>query len=80
MECSIFLAPSNVQHFSNFGWCVGFFGKTNGCMNFILLGIPGAFHSLLTPEFTVGMEGFLFMEYFIAHGGIILNALLSLCF
>ena len=38
-------------------------------------GIPGAFHSLLTPEFTVGMEGFLFMEYFIAHGGIILNAL-----
>ena len=38
-------------------------------------GIPGAFHSLLTPEFTVGTEGFLFVEYFISHGGIILNAL-----
>ena len=38
-------------------------------------GIPGAFHSLLTPEFTNGTEGFLFVEYFISHGGIILNAL-----
>ena len=26
-------------------------------------GIPGAFHSLLTPEFTVGSNGFIFYEY-----------------
>ncbi len=38
-------------------------------------GIPGAFHSLLTPEFTLGTEGFLFVEYYISHGGIILSAL-----
>lgn len=38
-------------------------------------GIPGAFHSLLTPEFTQGTEGLLFIEYYIAHGGIIFSAL-----
>ncbi len=38
-------------------------------------GIPGAFHSLLTPEFTVGSNGFLFYEYYISHGGIILSAI-----
>lgn len=38
-------------------------------------GIPGAVHSLLTPEFTQGTQGLLFMEYYIAHGGIILSAL-----
>lgn len=38
-------------------------------------GIPGAFHSLLTPEFTQGTEGWLFPDYFLAHGGIILAAL-----
>lgn len=39
------------------------------------LGIPGAFHSLLTPEFTHGTTGLLFPDYFLAHGGIILSAL-----
>jgi hypothetical integral membrane protein (TIGR02206 family) len=38
-------------------------------------GIPGAFHSLLTPEFTVGSNGFLFYEYYLSHGGIILSAI-----
>ena len=38
-------------------------------------GIPGAFHSLLTPEFTSGREGLLFSEYFLSHGGIIVSAL-----
>ncbi len=38
-------------------------------------GIPGAFHSFLTPEFTQGTEGLLFIEYYIAHGGIIFSAL-----
>ena len=38
-------------------------------------GIPGAFHSYLTPEFTQGTEGLLFIEYYIAHGGIIFSAL-----
>jgi len=38
-------------------------------------GIPGAFHSLVTPEFTQGTEGFLFFEYYLSHGGIILSAL-----
>ena len=38
-------------------------------------GIPGAFHSLLTPEFTVGTSGFLFYEYYLSHGGILLSAI-----
>lgn len=38
-------------------------------------GIPGAFHSYLTPEFTQGTEGLLFLEYYISHGGIIFSAL-----
>lgn len=38
-------------------------------------GISGAFHSLITPEFTQGTDGLLFFEYYISHGGIILSAL-----
>jgi hypothetical integral membrane protein (TIGR02206 family) len=38
-------------------------------------GIVGAFHSLLTPEFTIGTSGLLFYEYYLSHGGIILSAL-----
>ncbi|NOZ74983.1 MAG: TIGR02206 family membrane protein [FCB group bacterium] len=38
-------------------------------------GIPGAFHSLMTPEFTLGTQGIFFYEYYISHGGIILAAL-----
>ncbi len=38
-------------------------------------GIPGAFHSLLTPEFTLGTGGIFFYEYYVSHGGIILAAL-----
>ena len=39
------------------------------------VGISGAIHSLLTPEFSIGSEGFLFYEYFISHGGILLSSL-----
>ena len=39
-------------------------------------GIPGAFHSLITPEFTQGWQGLMFIEYYISHGGIILSALM----
>ena len=38
-------------------------------------GLPGGFHSLLTPEFTHGTQGFLFFEYYLSHGGILLSAL-----
>jgi hypothetical integral membrane protein (TIGR02206 family) len=38
-------------------------------------GIPGAFHSLLTPELTQGSGEILLFEYYISHGGIILSAL-----
>ena len=38
-------------------------------------GLPGAFHSLLTPEFTIGTDGFLFYEYYLSHGGIILSTI-----
>jgi len=38
-------------------------------------GIPGAFHSMITPEFTIGTKGLLFWEYYFSHGGIILSAL-----
>ena len=37
-------------------------------------GLPGAFHSLMTPEFTIGSSGLLFYEYYLSHGGIILSA------
>ena len=35
-------------------------------------GLAGGIHSLLTPEFTIGMEGYNFYSYFINHGGLIL--------
>ena len=38
-------------------------------------GLCGAFHSMLTPEFTNGIPGLLYYEYYISHGGIILAAL-----
>lgn len=38
-------------------------------------GIPGALHSLLTPEFTGGRDGLLHYEYFFSHGGILASAL-----
>ena len=38
-------------------------------------GLSGAFHALLSPEFTNGTQGLLFYEYFISHGGILLSAL-----
>ena len=41
----------------------------------ILLGIPGAIQALLTPEFTLGIDNFFLVEYFISHGGIILSGL-----
>ena len=37
-------------------------------------GIPGAFYSLLTPEFTQGMQGWNFYDYYVSHGGILLSA------
>ena len=38
-------------------------------------GLSGAFHSLMTPEFTMGKDGLLFYEYYLSHGGIILSAI-----
>ena len=38
-------------------------------------GLPGAFHSFMTPEFTGGHQGILYVEFFISHGGILLSAL-----
>ncbi|MCB9234777.1 MAG: TIGR02206 family membrane protein [Bacteroidia bacterium] len=41
----------------------------------IYWGIPGAFHSLLTPELPHGLNGIYLLEYYLSHGGIILAAL-----
>mgnify|MGYP006103999963 CR=1 FL=1 len=41
----------------------------------ILLSIPGAIQALLTPEFTLGIDNFFLIEYFVAHAGIILSGL-----
>lgn len=38
-------------------------------------GIPGAFYSLLTPEMTLGAEGWYVYDYYISHAGIIFSAL-----
>ena len=35
-------------------------------------GLAGGIQSLLTPEFTIGMEGYNFYSYFISHGGLIM--------
>lgn len=35
-------------------------------------GLAGGIHSLLTPEFTIGMDGYNFIGYYITHGGLIL--------
>jgi hypothetical integral membrane protein (TIGR02206 family) len=35
-------------------------------------GLAGGIQSILTPEFTIGMEGFNLYSYYIAHGGLIL--------
>lgn len=37
-------------------------------------GIPGAFHSLMTPEFTLGTSGWFLYDYYLEHGGIWLGA------
>ena len=41
----------------------------------ILLSIPGAIQALLTPEFTLGIDNFFLIEYFVSHAGIILSGL-----
>jgi hypothetical integral membrane protein (TIGR02206 family) len=38
----------------------------------ILLGFPGAIHSLLSPEFTYGHEGYFFYDFYLSHSGILL--------
>lgn len=38
-------------------------------------GITGAFHSFLSPEFTTGINGYLFFDYYLSHGGIMFSAL-----
>jgi hypothetical integral membrane protein (TIGR02206 family) len=38
-------------------------------------GITGGFHSLLTPEFDLGRDGYLYYGYFISHGGLLLASI-----
>ncbi len=38
----------------------------------VLLGIPSGLHSILTPEFIHGWDGFYFPEFYISHGAIFL--------
>jgi len=40
-------------------------------------GLPGAFHSIITPELTHGYSPFLYVEYYIAHGGIFAMAVFA---
>lgn len=40
-------------------------------------GLPGAFHSILTPELTHGFSPFLYAEYYIAHAGIFAMAVFA---
>ena len=36
-----------------------------------LLGIPSAIHSILSPEFTTGMNGYKFYDFYLSHGAIL---------
>ena len=38
----------------------------------VLLGIPSAIHSILTPQFINGWEGYYFPEFYFSHGAILL--------
>ncbi len=42
-------------------------------------GIPGGFHSILTPEFLHGTEGLLLFEYYFLHGNLLLSSLYLSC-
>lgn len=37
-------------------------------------GLTGGIHSLLTPEFDLGADGYFYYGYFISHGGLILTS------
>ena len=41
-------------------------------------GMTGGIHSLLTPEFDLGKEGFFYYAYFISHGGLLLASLYAI--
>ncbi len=38
-------------------------------------GIPGAFHSFMTPEMTLGNKGWYFYDYYLMHAGIFLSVI-----
>lgn len=42
---------------------------------FYYFGMTGSIHSLLTPEFDLGMQGYFFYGYFISHGGLLMICL-----
>lgn len=42
---------------------------------FYYFGMTGSLHSLLTPEFDLGMQGYFYYGYFISHGGLLLICL-----
>ena len=43
-------------------------------------GLTGGLHSLLTPEFDLGSEGFFYYSYFIGHGGLLLACLYAIIY
>ena len=43
----------------------------------VFWGLPGAFHSIITPELTHGFSPFLYAEYYIAHAGIFAMAVFA---
>jgi uncharacterized membrane protein YwaF len=56
-------------------------GKAIGAMILLMImvfwGLPGAFHSIITPELTHGFSPFLYAEYYIAHAGIFAMAVFA---
>ncbi|MBM3400399.1 MAG: TIGR02206 family membrane protein [Bacteroidetes bacterium] len=59
--CSISVILAGIIHFK----------PSQGLFELLVYwGLPGAFHSLITPELTHGFSTFLFAEYYIAHAGI----------
>ena len=47
----------------------------NLLFEFLLYWSVGAFYSFITPEFTIGAEGYLYYDYYISHGGILFSIL-----
>ena len=65
--------PLQMCSFSSLFCGIVMFYRKQGFYEFVYyMGIASAFHALLTPEFTMGNEGYFYFDYYLNHGAIAL--------